>query len=322
MRGSLSSWLQTGLNLKICLSIGWRWSYRYLLSLTWLYLLVQPSQRRGIGRCLAVALPRRGWWSRQVVMQKIFRGIGVHYFEKLFNVYCPAAVSLRFFQTHVHDEGLDVIRQGLTRGRGVLLVTGHLGGVEFLPGFLGFHRLPVSVVVRFASQRLRSISTAKAAAFGITIIDADRTANIVRAILSELSRNRVVITQCDEIDEWRPGKQEQIDFLGKRIYMDRTLTVLIKRQKPEVAFAVMRRCDEGYRFVALPAGQIPTLHADWAGLSIGAALLRLLERYVIAYPEQWYLWKKMDQLQPLAVANDTPGLPAPIGKGQEPAAAV
>lgn len=322
MGPSLSLFLQSRFNLTVYRLVGWRWAYRYLMSLTWLYLLVHWDQQRRIGQAVAGALGLQGWWHRQMVMQKVFRGIGSHYFEKLFNVCATARLSIRFFQTHVRDEGLAVIRQALTRGRGVLLVTGHLGGVEFLPGYLGYHQLPVSIVVRFATQRLRAVSLAKAAAFGIGIIDAEQTPNVMRAVLAELARNRVVITQCDEIDEWRPGTEEQIDFLGKQVYMDRTLTVLIKRSRTEAAFGVMQRCGKGYRFIALPAERVAALCPGPGSPSIGTALLRLLERYVRAYPQEWYLWKKMDQLGTITCAPAPVPTPAAAGPGRHSTAVV
>ena len=52
----------------------------------------------------------------------------------------------------------------------------------------------------------------KAKDFGTRIIEADRTPNIMRAIFHELKQNRVVITMCDEIEEWRPSRQNKILF--------------------------------------------------------------------------------------------------------------
>lgn len=121
-------------------------------------------------------------------------GIVHHYYEKLFNAYCSDQASRHFFESRVLDRGLFAVRKALTQGRGALLVTGHYGGVEFIPGYIGCQKIPVSIVVRFSSDRLRRLSCRKGERFNIRIIDADRTPKVLFAVCRDLNENRVVIT--------------------------------------------------------------------------------------------------------------------------------
>ena len=64
---------------------------------------------------------------------------------------------------------------------------------------------------------------------------------MVKAIHDNLRENRVVITQCDEIEEWRPSKDRKITFLGHLIPLDRAVNVLLKRCGSSIVFGVMHR---------------------------------------------------------------------------------
>ncbi len=54
--------------------------------------------------------------------------------------------------------GLSAIEQGIAKGKGVLLVTGHFGGIEFIPTYLAARNYPVTILVKFSSNHLRKIS--------------------------------------------------------------------------------------------------------------------------------------------------------------------
>ncbi|PQP33764.1 hypothetical protein C6A37_11255, partial [Desulfobacteraceae bacterium SEEP-SAG9] len=109
------------------------------------------------------------------ITRNVFRGILFHYYEKLFNAFSSTETLKTFFKLHVQSQGLQVIQNGLAKGNGVLLITGHYGGVEFMPGFLGANNYPITIVVRFSSSQLRQMSIQKAAEFTTKIIDADHT---------------------------------------------------------------------------------------------------------------------------------------------------
>jgi lauroyl/myristoyl acyltransferase len=155
-------------------------------------------------------------------------------------------------------------------------------------------------VVRFSSDRLRSLSKRKGRRFHIRIIDADRTPNVFFAICRDLRQNRVVVTQCDEIDAWRPAKSGTVSFLGRRTAPDRALNLLVRRARCPVLFGVMHRNPGfGYRFVARrhsPPGESPA-----AG--IGTAGLKFIEALVYRYPHQWYQWHKFLSIEEVKTAE-------------------
>jgi lauroyl/myristoyl acyltransferase len=227
----------------------------------------------------------------------VFRGTLLHYYEKLFNAFSTEKALRAFLETHMEDRGLDAVRKGLARGNGVLLVTGHYGGIEFIPAYLSAKGYPVTIIVKFKSEHLRKISLEKAKRFGTEIIDPDQTDNMVRAIHEHLKQNRIVVTQCDEIEEWRPSKDKKISFLGKTINLDRAVNILLKRCGSSIVFGVMyRMADHRYQFVASSWEEMARRYDPEIYGSMGGVVLKYMEDHIYAHPEQWYQWKNYPEM--------------------------
>ena len=302
MKGRLSGFLQSKFNVYLCLTIGWKWARIYVRLLGALYFLFRRREKKLIKKSIGtVFASEMGFMALRRIQRGVVDGIVHHYYEKLFNAYSSDQASRRFFHSRVIDDGLMAVREALSAGRGALIVTGHYGGVEFIPGYIGYQGIPVSIVVRFSSDRLRRLSCRKGKRFNIRIIDADRTPNVLFAICRDLKENRVVITQCDEIDEWRPDKRGRIFFLGRRTAPDRALNLLVRRACCPVIFCVMHRDPGfGYRFIArcMPKTE--------AASGAGAAGLKFIEALVYRYPHQWYQWPKFPAIQETADAGPAP----------------
>jgi len=296
---SLSTFLQLKVNNFICPKLGWRFTFFYLVLLGKLYFSLNRLEKQKIEGAIEDVFAKHMSPSEiRSIAKDVFKGIFYHYYEKIFNAYATSETLRLFLNTHTEADGLDEIAHGLSKGKGVLLVTGHFGAVELIPAFLGHHDFPVSIVARFNSDRLRVTSQQQAANFRTRIIDADRTPNIPKAVFQSLRDNRVVITQCDEMDEWRPSPSDQLFFLGKRICMDRTMSILSKRTGAMVVFGLLHRNKQyRYKFVAESETEAARRFHLPDGAPAGTIALKFLEHYIYQYPENWYLWKKYPAMQ-------------------------
>jgi lauroyl/myristoyl acyltransferase len=249
------------------------------------------------------------------IVKSVYNGIIAHYFEKLFNAYSTSNTLRAFYDTHVACSNLDLIRRELAKGKGALLITGHYGGVELIPGYLGVNQLPVSIIAKFKTKHLREQLMRKSPEFSTHIIDPTQTPNVITEICSCLKENRVVITQCDEIEEWRPSNKEKMVFLGKLIWTDKTMNLLIRRTKASVLFGLMQRSREkGYEFVLNSMEDMIQSFRVKANSSEGEALLATLEHYIYARPDEWYQWKKYFNMEtvPLSQAPEEKLVPVPL----------
>ena len=294
LRLKFSSFLQWRFNIFFCQKVGWKISLYYIIMLGKLYFFIKRKEKNSIkGALKTVFADSRDKADIEDLTHKVFRGILLHYYEKFFNAFSSDGTLRAFLGKNVKSEDLMVINQGLSRGKGVLFITGHFGGVEFLPAYLATNDYPVTIIARFASNHLRECSIQKAERFSSQIIDPDNTPNIMRAICDSLKENRIVITQCDEIDEWRPSRHNRVVFLGNEIHLDRTIDILIKRVGASSIFGIMQRDNKDqYKLIVYSWERMKKELRHSVNGSPGAVVLKVLEQYIYQYPEEWYLWKK------------------------------
>lgn len=305
MKINLSSFLQWRPNIFLCKTLGWRITFSYMNILGKFYFFFNRKEKWKIKRAVETVFEnRKGRSEIRLIIENVFRGILSHYHEKIFNAYSPAEILRDFFEIHVKNKGLNAIDQGLIRGKGVLLISGHYGGVEFIPIFLGANNYPVTIVAKFKTNDLRNTTMKKADHFSINVIDADHTPNVISAIFKDLRKNRVVITLCDEIDEWRPCRKNSVFFLGKQIQLDRTINILSKRCAAAIVFGVMHRDRQHrYKFIATPFEEMANRFQRSNDMSVGAVVLKCMEDYIYKHPEGWYQWKKYTALDMFSSAG-------------------
>jgi len=298
---NISTFLQWRINIYAYQKLGWRFAYYYLKILAWLYFSINCQEKNKIRIALKTVFQERKTQPElNAMVRAVMQGIVAHYYEKLFNAYATRQTLQTFVGSHVDFHGLETLQKGLAHNKGLLLITGHVGGVELIPAFLGHHRFPVTIIAKFSSDRLRKACEQQAQRFRTRIIDAEQTPNILRVLLTNLNENRVVITQCDEIDEWRPSRCEQINFLGKVTNLDRTINVLARRLDAPIVFGIMhRRQNHHYRFAVVSRTEMEAGIKATATMSIGELVLRYLERYIYNHPAGWYQWKKYPSIAPI-----------------------
>ncbi|MDO9565974.1 MAG: hypothetical protein Q7J15_04470 [Candidatus Desulfaltia sp.] len=299
MKINLSSFLQLRFNIFMCKKLGWRITFFYITMLGKLYFFFRRKERWKIKNSVKeVFAGRKSRFEIKLITRDIFRGIVSHYYEKFFNAYSSPATLRAFVKTHIESTGIAAIEKGLSRGKGVLLITGHVGGIELIPAFLCDKKYPVTMIVRFSSDHMRNTAMKQSNNFSTRIIDANNTPNIIKAIFDNLRENRVVLTQCDEIDEWRPSPKNRMSFLGKEINLDRTINIISKKGGAFVVFGIMHRDrNNRYKFISASMGEIKKQFKQLTDASVGEIVLKYLEQYIYKYPEGWYQWKKYPAIE-------------------------
>jgi len=310
MAKNLSSFLQWQPNISLIQKMGWPMAFRYVYFLGSLYYFFRARERRKIVDSIQSTFAEsKGSREIRMLTKDIFRGILHHYYEKLFNAYESVPNLKAFFDESIEAVSLYKIDDALRQKKGILFVTGHFGGIEYIPIFLSLRGYPVSVIIKCATNQLKERLHARANELGIRVIDADEE-NILGAVLRDLRENRVVFIECDEIDEWKPSTTEKIFFLGKRIGVDKTINLLQRRSGAQVVFGLLHRVSpKKYSFI-IRSGQDILDKGVGSLPSIGAGLLKVLERYVLRHPDGWYQWKKFADVasSPLLSSKTSDGI--------------
>jgi lauroyl/myristoyl acyltransferase len=198
---------------------------------------------------------------------------------------------LKFLRNRIKLNGEEELQEILAQGRGVILVTGHYGAVEFLPGALSVRGYPATMICRFQTNRLRESLQERAEAVGLQLVDPE-DGNVFVAAVKALKSGRILITECDEFDEWRPAAGNTVSFLNSSLTGDKTLDILQKRSGAPVVAALMQR--DGRKRYTMHL--TPVLNTPAEGEAPGKACLKVLEASIQASPAHWYQWKKFGQM--------------------------
>jgi KDO2-lipid IV(A) lauroyltransferase len=290
---NLSKFLQLKLNSFLFRFLPFSVSRWYLMVLGKVYFFLNRTEKALIRKTIHHVFKRK--FPAPVLNRKMeaaFTGILDHYHEKLFVGYSNFPKLLKFLKSQVHFAGKEHLQLALEQGKGVILVTGHFGAVEMLPGSLVVNGFPTTMICRFQTNRLRDSLGRRAESIGLNLLDAD-TGNVILSAMKALKEGRILITECDEFDEWRPDPHRDSYFLNCRLPADRTLELLRKRSGAQVITALVKR--EGNQeytcnFTPVGNGAFP------ATMPISDQCLSVLEAGVEDYPEQWYQWKKFGKM--------------------------
>jgi|UniRef100_A0A7V6A155 lauroyl/myristoyl acyltransferase len=229
--------------------------------------------------------------SLRSLVKNAFQGIIDHYHEKLFVAYSNFPRLLKFLRNRIKLNGQEELEAILAQGRGIILVTGHYGAVEFLPGALAVRGYPTTMICRFQTNRLKKSLHQRAEAVGLQLVDPE-DGNVFVAAIKALKSGRILITECDEFDEWRPSPGSTVTFLNSHLTGDKTLDILQKRSGAPVVSALMQR--NGRKRYTL--NLTPVLTDPSEGEAPGKACLKVLETSIQADPAHWYQWKKFGQM--------------------------
>jgi lauroyl/myristoyl acyltransferase len=293
LKMGLSRFLQLRLNFLIFSFVPLSISSTYLLILGWLYYGVfNTGERRKIEKNIETVFRRRlSAAGIRSLARKTISNTFTHYAEKLFQAFYNRRKWINFIRTRVEFNGLESLDRALTEGKGVLLVTGHFGAVEFLPTALAFKGYPPVMMAKFKTEKLREVSLDRAASIGLTIIDCGKQSNPFLTSIKLLKQGKALITECDEIDNWRafPGKRGS--FLGHQVMVDKTIDLMVKKSGCTVLAAFMCRMENGRYSLDLRE-----LSPPLNGETVGERLLKTLEDFIYTHPEQWYHWKKFDAM--------------------------
>jgi KDO2-lipid IV(A) lauroyltransferase len=301
---SLSKLLQLRCNVFLYKRLSWEVISLYIIILGKLYFFFNRKEKRKIEEAVEkVFQGNRFKFEMKAIKRNVFQGIISHYYEKLYNAYEKIEGLKVFFEESIEIHSLNKLDNALRDGKGVLFVTGHYGGIEYIPIFLALHKYPISVIARFATNDLKNKLYSKTNPLGLKIIDANQRNGVLMSIIQELKENRIVFIECDEIEEWKPSQKEKIFFLGKMMGVDKTINVIQKRTGTKVIFGILHRFNLRQYSLVIESYQDILLQIGRNTSSVGEAVLKSFEQYIYSYPEEWYQWKNFTEIETVSTPS-------------------
>ena len=183
--------------------------------------------------------------------------------------------------------GWNLIEDGIRAGRGIILVTGHLGNWELGGAYLAAHGVPVDAIVRhMANPRFDRYLNMTRASLGIRVVYDDQA---VRQTPRALREGRLVAFLADQ--GVRGLASTFVPFFGRLAKTPRGPAVFALRLDAPIVFgAAIRQANGRYHMAFEPVEVTRTGDRERDTDEIVARYTAALERWVRIAPEQ-YLWQ-------------------------------
>ncbi|MCZ7575086.1 MAG: lysophospholipid acyltransferase family protein [Ardenticatenaceae bacterium] len=223
--------------------------------------------------------------------RQVFRCLIRNYFDQ----FRLGQLQAEDLERHVTVQGIEYVDQALAGGKGLIIVTAHFGAPEVVGQVLAIRGYPTTIVVEhIRPEAVFELMTRLRASKGIQIIPIDRP---LIGLFRALRRNTIVGLVGDrDISQsgiWLP-------FFGDETRVADGAVQLALRTGAPVMVAFCRRLPNN-RFYA--RGQ-PPFHVIATGnfaedVRVGTEhLMRELESFIRAWPEQWVmsvpLWRRWE----------------------------
>jgi KDO2-lipid IV(A) lauroyltransferase len=249
--------------------------------------------RRGIvERQVAAAFPEKSGTAVLEIARNAYRHLGRTTIE---SALLPSIGRERVLDLVEALEGWEILESAVAQGRGVILVTGHLGNWELGGAYIAARGIPVGAIVRRMTNPLfeRYLNETRRAMGTEVIHDADAVRRAPRA----LREGKMIAFLSDQ--GVKGLASTFVPFFGRPAKTPRGPAVFALRMNLPVVFgAAIRQPSGRYRFSfeAIPVTDTGDRDADID--RIVAAYTQVLERWVRAAPEQYFWHHRRWRRQP------------------------
>jgi KDO2-lipid IV(A) lauroyltransferase len=240
-------------------------------------------RRAVVERQLRAALPDRDEAELEHIARAAYAHLGRTSIETAILPSCNSAEIIGLFES-VH--GWDLVEQRLALGRGLILVTGHLGNWELGGAYIAARGLPIDAVARhMANPLFDRYLTSTRQRIGMTVIhDEEAVKRVPRAL-------RTGHAVAFLVDQGAVGLASTwVPFFGRFAKTPRGPAVFALRLGAPVVFGVALRQPSGrYQLSFEPIEIEDTGNREADVDRIVADYTHVLERWIRRAPEQ-YLW--------------------------------
>ncbi|MBI5042359.1 MAG: lysophospholipid acyltransferase family protein [Nitrospirae bacterium] len=194
-------------------------------------------------------------------------------------------------------KGKDIIDKALAKGRGAIIFTAHLGHWELGALCLKLTGYKTNVIMSPYESPDVNITVGKIReknGIGTIPVEDEGPASIIR-ILKALKNNELITIQGDRDIE---KKGIMLNFFGEPAYFPKgPMLLAMKTKSPAIPAFTFIDSDNLYHSIAEEEIEIEDTGDEEKDLRINMErMVKIIERYVRKYPEQWYnfyyFWEK------------------------------
>ena len=252
--------------------IGW-FAYRVL------------GRLRGIGmRNLEIAFPEKTVEEREAILRKVYRNLGWQIAE-----FClMSGYTKEYADKFVRYEGLENYVVARRKGRGVLVLTGHLGAWELSSFYHSLAGMPMGMVIRRLDNRLVDEFVNRIRCLhGNRILHKD---DFARGLLAAMHRGETVGILMDT--NMTPPQGLFVPFFGVEACTAAGMARIAMKTGAAVVPGFLLWEESEGKYVLRFGEELELVKTGDVGADVvanTALFAAVTEAYVRAYPEQW-LW--------------------------------
>jgi len=245
-----------------------------------------PRDRRFVGGNLQVIFPGKS--ARQIRRLRIrtFRNFAKYLvdffrFEKL---------DKEFIHKNVRLENLKIIEQALARGKGVILVTAHLGNWELGGAAAALAGYPfLAVALPHKNKEINDFFDGRRNSKGITVAPLGKA---VRSCLDHLKANKIVVLVGDR--DFAENGGVYLDFFGRKArFPEGPAAFALKTGAAILPTFMLRNPDDSFTLrIEKPLEFTPSGNKEKDIQELMYKYIRVFEEYIRRYPDQWYMFRR------------------------------
>src|SRR3984957_8925747 len=247
-------------------------------------LLLTPRLRRAGDLNLRLAFPQKTGTERRQILRKLYRNLGW-----LLAEFCQMpGYTVQQTQSFIRYEGLEHYLAARDQGKGVLILTGHLGAWELSSFYHSLMGYPMSIVIRRLDNPLvDNLVNHIRCLHGNQVLHKD---DFARGLLASMRRGETVGILMDT--NMTPPQGAFVDFFGHAACTGSGLARVALKTGAKVlpGFLLWDEATQQYVLRFGAALDLPVSDdAEADALAHTAFFTRVIEDYVRQYPDQW-LW--------------------------------
>ena len=247
----------------------------------WMMWKLPTRARRVVRINLAHCFPELDDEARERLVKRSLMDIGKTLTESACAWIWPARKSLRLIR---EVEGMEVLREALASGDGLVGITSHLGNWEVLNHFYCTHAKPI---IFYRPPKLKAVDELlKKQRVQLGNRVAPSTPEGIISVIKEVRRGGCVGIPADPEPALSAGLF--VPFLGTRALTSKFVPSLLARGKARGVFFHAVRLEDGSGYKVILEAAPEDLYDPDPHVGV-AAMSRVLESYVRRYPSQ-YMW--------------------------------
>lgn len=269
----------------IALSLPLKFVYGFAVFLADLHYSFAFGDRRSVQANLRIIFPDKSIRDLRKISRAVFRNFAKY----LVDFFRFQNLDLRYIDKNIKLENLHNFDQALAKGKGVIVLSAHLGNWELGGVVIAQLGYPFWVVaLPHKNKKVNEFFDGQRNAKGVKVIAMGKA---VRSCISEIRKNHMVALVGDR-DFTEKGIV--IDFFGKPMHFPEGPGALSLMTGAAIVPGFMfRNPDDSFTLrIEKPVEFYPCGDKEKDLVGLITTYKKVMEDYIRKYPEQWYVFRK------------------------------